>query len=418
MRNLTSQMLALTNSSVFPAAIFCRIPWQYQVLNVWSGQGPIAFGGTGVHPPTHEWTLNTIGTTISDQWNAAPMKANNLAWVAYAGMGPVPVASFNGSTSYLETTGYDGSLSFDGTRPFSISLWAVLATENSSQNTLFSSISSTSPYAGMTLAVTNGQVDFQMINSYPSSWLQVYGGSASTITTGNVYHILVTYDGSGKGAGVAIYVNGALQTPTIYADMLTGSANSNLPVAIGSRPGGNSYPVGSGGIAFVQIYDVALTSANAAALYAAGPSPASKLSAVTFQGVGSLGSISTITEVSSVNATGVTLTLSGLDPATLQDGLTQLNQGDMAQIFMGAVVNGVVVDYPVLLYQGLTDQVTVDVSEKTATVKLSLESRLSDLQRSFNQKYTAQWQEQRYPGDTCLNSVEKLIDCLVKWGGQ
>lgn len=411
MRNLSSQMIGLANGNVFPAALFCRIPWQGTVLNVWSGSGPIAFGGTGVNPPTHEWTFDQVGTTIADQWGQDPMTGTNLSWATFPGLGPAAVASFNGSTSTAQVSQADPSINFDGTKPFSVSLW-FFNSDLYGEQTLISNLNpSTSNYTGWDISIDAvSGINVYLIDQWTTNCIDVQTPIPSV---GAAHHLCVTYDGSKKAAGVAVYLDGALQTPTVAYDSLTGSTSNTNPLHIGSRPDGTQ-PY-DGAIAFAQVYPVAISAASVSALYGMGPAPANTAAAVTFQGVGSLGSISTVTEVSSVSATGVTLTLSGPDPATLQDGLTQLNQGNLAQIWLGAVQNGIVVADPVLIYQGLTDQVTVDVSEKSATVKLSLESRLSDLQREFNHKYTEQWQTQRYPGDNCLNSVEKLVDTQISW---
>lgn len=166
-----------------------------------------------------------------------------------------------------------------------------------------------------------------------------------------------------------------------------------------------------------------MTPAQVLALYSLGPAPyraSDQAGQATYAGAGQFGKISAISEVAGVNATGVTLTLSGVDPDTLADALSGVNQGRLAQIYLGALIQGPtgfqVVNSPVLLYQGLTDQVTVDLQgTDSATITLSLESRLSDLQRPMPQKYTSQYQMQRYPDDVCLMACEKLIDCQIFW---
>jgi hypothetical protein len=72
----------------------------------------------------------------------------------------------------------------------------------------------------------------------------------------------------------------------------------------------------------------------------------------TYTGVGQFGTLSAVQEVAGVNATGVTLTLSGVDPTTIADAIDGVNQGNIAQIYLGAVVGGAVVATPVLVYQG------------------------------------------------------------------
>lgn len=90
-------------------------------------------------------------------------------------------------------------------------------------------------------------------------------------------HVLVTYDGSGKAAGVAIHVNGKLIPTKIELDALTEtvSAKSQLLMATDSEQGSRSNfrdsSFTSGRIFDLQIYDQALSAEQAAAVADAEP---------------------------------------------------------------------------------------------------------------------------------------------------
>ena len=49
-------------------------------------------------------------------------------------------------------------------------------------------------------------------------------------------HVLVTYDGSGRGAGVSLYVDGRQVESLVERDLLAGSTRANASIYVGSRP--------------------------------------------------------------------------------------------------------------------------------------------------------------------------------------
>ena len=50
-------------------------------------------------------------------------------------------------------------------------------------------------------------------------------------------HVMVTYDGSGKAAGISIYVGGQPQQVEVVHDQLTGSIKTDKPLQLGRRGG-------------------------------------------------------------------------------------------------------------------------------------------------------------------------------------
>jgi Protein of unknown function (DUF1553)/Protein of unknown function (DUF1549)/Concanavalin A-like lectin/glucanases superfamily/Planctomycete cytochrome C len=54
------------------------------------------------------------------------------------------------------------------------------------------------------------------------------------LTLGDWYHVAMSYDGSGKAAGLRLYLNGKLLTPEIVRDTLAGSTRSAAPLRVGS----------------------------------------------------------------------------------------------------------------------------------------------------------------------------------------
>jgi hypothetical protein len=100
--------------------------------------------------------------------------------------------------------------------------------------------------------------------------INVYGPVAS-VTVNTTYHGCVTYDGSRTAAGTHVYLNGTEGAHNVPVDNLSSSIANTKPVYIGALYGTPLASYFPGAIADTRIYDVALTSAQVAALYAAGP---------------------------------------------------------------------------------------------------------------------------------------------------
>jgi hypothetical protein len=135
----------------------------------------------------------------------------------------------------------------------------------------------------------------------------------------------------------------------------------------------------------------------------------------TYKGVGSLGSVGDITEGIDVQAAGTSVTLDGINPEFLAEALTDIKSGAPAKLWLGFLVNGVLLP-PYLQFSGTIDVPTVSADGDTLSITLSLESRLVDLQRPSNRRYTAADQHIDYPNDIAFNWVEPLNDASFKWG--
>lgn len=136
----------------------------------------------------------------------------------------------------------------------------------------------------------------------------------------------------------------------------------------------------------------------------------------TFIGVGSFAKLGTITEGTDVHAYGTTVTLSGIDPVLLGDCLTEVVPGAQATLWFGCMTNGVIVGSPYLIFKGTMDRPTISMGTDTASVTLALETKLLDLSRASNRRYTQAEQRNRYPTDTAFAGVEILNDQAINWG--
>jgi hypothetical protein len=67
----------------------------------------------------------------------------------------------------------------------------------------------------------------------PASAIQIR--TRERLTLGDWYHVAMSYDGSGKAAGLRLYLNGKLLAPEIVRDRLAGSTRTDAALRVGSQ---------------------------------------------------------------------------------------------------------------------------------------------------------------------------------------
>jgi hypothetical protein len=137
----------------------------------------------------------------------------------------------------------------------------------------------------------------------------------------------------------------------------------------------------------------------------------------TWVGIGTLGSISTIEEGSTVEAKGITLTLSGLDPTLLQGVLNEFQAGLPAIVTLGVFDgNGALIGDPVCCFAGRMDQPTLDVTGIAASIAINCENRLVEMNVAVDRRYTDEDQQLDYPGDRGFEFVNGIQEAQIYWG--
>ena len=136
----------------------------------------------------------------------------------------------------------------------------------------------------------------------------------------------------------------------------------------------------------------------------------------TFQGVGSLGQIGSISEGVDVNAAGTTVSLSGIDPTLLGESMADIQLGAPAKIWFGLLSGGQLIWPPYLMFSGLVDKPTITTGATQFAISLALENRMVDLSRPSMRRYTSADQKAKYPRDISFDWVELLNDISLQWG--
>lgn len=157
---------------------------------------------------------------------------------------------------------------FEQSEAFSFSAWVNLATQDAS--TVLSKMDEANAFRGYDLIIEQGKVATHIIHHWPNNGLKVI--AKEPLPLNSWHHIAVTYDGKGKGGGVAIYVDGKLQASDITTDTLSGkdTIKTDKPFHLGRRT--SSAPF-RGMLDEVQLYRSALSAADVGEL-AMGQTPA------------------------------------------------------------------------------------------------------------------------------------------------
>lgn len=137
----------------------------------------------------------------------------------------------------------------------------------------------------------------------------------------------------------------------------------------------------------------------------------------TYVGAGDFLSVSPVKENAEVQANGIDISLSGIPSDLISSALNETYQGRSCKLFLGVLdsSNAVVAD-PITLFSGRMDLMTIDDSGDTASINVTAESRLIDLDRTRERRYTSEDQKIDFPNDKGLDFIADLQDKEISWG--
>jgi len=133
-------------------------------------------------------------------------------------------------------------------------------------------------------------------------------------------------------------------------------------------------------------------------------------------GVGRLGGIDPISEGADLQARGLALRMSGIDPASISLALGTQYQGRSCRVWLAPLTSDhAVIADPVLVFWGRMDTMDIDVGA-TATITVNAESRLADWDRPRVRRYNHEDQQIDFPGDMGFEFVPQMIEKELRWG--
>jgi hypothetical protein len=146
---------------------------------------------------------------------------------------------------------YGERFGFEKDRPFAVSASLKLTPAGGAP---LGKVAASGGLSGWDLGFDGGKASVHLIHQWPADAIHVQ--TEKDLPFGIFTQVAFSYDGSGKAAGVAIYVNGEPVKTRVLKDKLTGSIATTAPFTIGRR-GGGTLPF-TGGIDDVRIFSRAL----------------------------------------------------------------------------------------------------------------------------------------------------------------
>lgn len=131
-------------------------------------------------------------------------------------------------------------------------------------------------------------------------------------------------------------------------------------------------------------------------------------------GSGSLLSVGGVEESGEVSAKGTAIALSGIDASLISIALQENYQNRTASVIIGTIDSGVFSTYT--LFRGRMDVMEIDEGSESASIRLTAENNLIDLERPRSTRYTSEDQKTYYPNDLGLDYVADLQDKQIDWG--
>jgi hypothetical protein len=168
-------------------------------------------------------------------------------------------ATFNGSTGYASFAS-SSLFSLEHTAPWSVEcLLKVSSIANAQECAIFAKMANNSSRQGYLVGIigtgTNtGVVEVQLNNNAAAGANQISVKSSIALTAGTVYHITVSYSGSGLASGIAIWVNGLVdQSPSVLVNNLSATIINSVVASIGSYgPGAAAFFPGT--LQYITLY--------------------------------------------------------------------------------------------------------------------------------------------------------------------
>jgi hypothetical protein len=178
------------------------------------------------HAPLTEGKGNTFQLTIDGKPRTATLD-NGYSWAAKGKVAPKAFALQPGGSLEAAEAG-----DFEKDQGFAVGAW-VKITRRGRVGSLVARMDNTNKYRGWDLWMEGDRLAMHIIHAWPNDALKVV--ARTSLQPRRWYHVLATYDGSGKAAGVKFYLDGALQPVDVQADRLRQSIRTTVPFKIGQR---------------------------------------------------------------------------------------------------------------------------------------------------------------------------------------
>jgi hypothetical protein len=149
---------------------------------------------------------------------------------------------------------------FDLKQPFTVAVWAKFP--KGSNGAIVSRMDDKADFRGWDLWLDADRVGAHIVSKWDKDAIRVLADKP--VDTSKWHHVCLTYDGTGKAAGVKVYVDGAPQKTTASHDTLKGTTRTKVPLKIGQRS--STAAVKGLSVQDLRVYDRPLSPADVKAL--------------------------------------------------------------------------------------------------------------------------------------------------------
>lgn len=213
----------------------------------------IPSNGLVAHLPLTEGEGKDVQNVCVPQGQVSSAKP--VTWIPDGKLGPAPVIKDGASF------GLGGLGDFEKDQGFSYGAWIKARDKSTSGGIIARMDAPGDNYRGWDLWQNGGSFAVHIIDTWPGNAIKVVTEQA-VVNPDAWQHVFVTYDGSGKAAGVRIYVDGVSQKLRSEADSLEPDASirAKSPLRIGQRTEGQFFE--GGAIQDVRVYEILLSDAD------------------------------------------------------------------------------------------------------------------------------------------------------------
>ena len=181
--------------------------------------------------------------------------SNDIAWDA----GKLDAKAYRSRPNEIVSLSDVGD--FDGGQSFSYGAWVKLP-RGGLTGAIFSRMDEAHDFRGWDLWVQNNMPGAHIVSKWQSDAVKAV--ATQQLKPKEWHHVFITYDGSGRAAGIKVYIDGAMQATTVEADSLRGSIKTNVPFKLSQR--NQSSRIDGVALQDVRIYNRALSPREVEAL--------------------------------------------------------------------------------------------------------------------------------------------------------
>ncbi len=210
------------------------------------------------HLPLNDGGGTTVKATIAGKPQTFPIPPG-LVWKPDGKSGPAAQVA-DGASIDLGGIG-----DFEKGDAFSASAWFFRPAATTASGSILSRMDKGGGFRGWDIYSIGNEIAVHIVSTWPGDSLKI----STTDEAGKPdlwRHVAISYDGSGKAAGVKIYVSGKLRKAKVEIDKLKGSIRTKVPFFVGRRANGTG-EFFTGAVQDVRLYSGVLSAKQALAIY-------------------------------------------------------------------------------------------------------------------------------------------------------